>query len=553
MWLTGVAAAAILLVSGDPALGATRCVGRTSGCFATIQRALDAAGDGDAILVGPGTFAGPIAITKSVSLAGAGAGRTVIRGGGPVVTVGTAAAAAEPTVSIAGVTVTGGLTRSTPALIGGANLALGGGVFVPPAAGGADGATLTIRDSAVSGNRTAPSATVPSGGAVCPGGPCPFAGSGGAGIDSWGALTVTGSVISDNEAGGALASDAEGGGIESHRGGVTIAASRIVRNHATASAPNGRFGQGGGIFIAHGPLSIRGSHVDANTARLTGTLPVSAGGQTIELAADGGGVHAGDGTPVMVEGSSISANTATAVDPLGEPLAYDSGMLVLDGPLTMSDTVVSGNSAAATYATSTDVGPGGSALELDAGGTISDSRITGNPSVAISPGGAAAVNGALAILNFNGNPQLVSVRDSVISSNSATASSRTGTATTQGGGVFNDSLLELRNVVVAGNREVARGPSGAAQGGGVWNGAELNDPPVELTLSHSAITGNTLAGDPGIALQGGGVFSTLPFTRAQTLIAGNVPDQCVGCSDASAAHGPAGLRGTIRKPSGWGP
>src|SRR6266567_7064182 len=90
------------------------CVGSKPGCFATIQAAVDAANDGDTITISPGTFAGGVAVDVSVDIRGAGAGATIIRGGGPVVTIGVEGAAVEPTVSISGVTITGGVNTSVP-------------------------------------------------------------------------------------------------------------------------------------------------------------------------------------------------------------------------------------------------------------------------------------------------------------------------------------------------------------------------------------------------------------------------------------------------------
>ena len=81
-------------------------------------------------------------------------------------------------------------------------------------------------------------------------------------------------------------------------------------------------------------------------------------------------------------------------------------MLVGDSPLIMRDTQITGNDVTYTVATTADVGPGGSTLELDGGGTTTNTRITGNRSTAISADGVAAVNGALAILDFSGNPSL---------------------------------------------------------------------------------------------------------------------------------------------------
>ena len=66
--------------------GAGLCVGSKPGCYATIQAAVDAAHDGDMIKLAAGTFSGGVTIDKSVSLVGAGAAATIIKGGGPVLT-----------------------------------------------------------------------------------------------------------------------------------------------------------------------------------------------------------------------------------------------------------------------------------------------------------------------------------------------------------------------------------------------------------------------------------------------------------------------------------
>lgn len=64
---------------------------------------------GDKIKIGPGTYAGGVTIDVSVKLVGAGPSRTIISGGGPVLTNGLPDAPREPTVRIDGVTVTGGV------------------------------------------------------------------------------------------------------------------------------------------------------------------------------------------------------------------------------------------------------------------------------------------------------------------------------------------------------------------------------------------------------------------------------------------------------------
>ena len=117
-----------------------------------MQAAVDAAHDGDTIVIAPGTYAGGVTVDVSVAIVGAGAGSTIIKGGGPVLTIGVPHAAGEPTVSITGVTITGGVATGdgTVTFVG-----VGGGVYIPGSATGV-GATVTIRNSLITGNRATP-------------------------------------------------------------------------------------------------------------------------------------------------------------------------------------------------------------------------------------------------------------------------------------------------------------------------------------------------------------------------------------------------------------
>jgi len=67
--------------------------------------------------------------------------------------------------------------------------------------------------------------------------------------------------------------------------------------------------------------------------------------------------------------------------------------------------------------------------------------------------------------------------------------------------------------------------------GGIWNGADFTQPPVQLTVQHSAVTRNSLTGSHGVTVHGGGLFSALPatITVRASVIAANVPDQCADC------------------------
>ena len=257
-------------------------------------------------------------------------------------------------------------------------------------------------------------------------------------------------------------------------------------------------------------LVIQDSVISGNTASLSTDLPTVFGGQVQNLVANTGGVLVTGRTPTTtVENTVISKNTAIATDTNGEGGALNAGMNVTGGTLDMSGSVVSGNRAITKTGTSEGVGFAGSALEADGGGTISDTRITGNFSSVDSPHSAAGVAGALGVF---GNNSLLTVRDSAITGNRAIARSSTGSADVQGAGVFNDGLLTLVNDTVSGNSGNATGPSGTAQGGGIWNGTDITGPPVQLTLQHTTVTRNSLAGSHGIKVQGGGLFSAPPAT-----------------------------------------
>ena len=521
------------------------------GCqFRQIVPAVAAAISGDTIRVGPGTYAGGVTIGISVHLSGAGPGATIIRGGGSVLTIGAFGARREPDVSISGVTITGGVARSSPESVpftGKAGVwAAGGGVEIPPGAHYAAGATVTISNSVITGNHADPRATVPSG-FTCPGhfpkGQCPFAPAWGGGIDSWGVLTLVHSAVTANSVGAAhglpgIASDADGAGIYSRQGSLTLIRTVVSGNDAMAAVPDGRYAEGAAIFagyVGFGPkggsdvVTVQKSVIAGNSARLTSDFPRFFGGQFQNLAANSGGLVDGPGvSSTTIRNTLVTGNSALAKDLSGEPSAIDAGMNVSNGALIMTSTVISGNRAITESSTSADVGPAGSALEVDSGGTISNTLITGNYATMVSPHGAAAVNGALGLF---GNTSLLTIRNSTISGNTATAASTTGSASIQGAGIFNDGLLKLTGDHIGHNTGTATGPSGEAQGGGIWNGATFTGPPVQLTLQGTAVIRNSLTGSPGFTVQGGGLYTMSPatITLRHSLIAHNIPDQCFGC------------------------
>ncbi|HEY1345322.1 MAG TPA: hypothetical protein VGF54_10085 [Streptosporangiaceae bacterium] len=561
-----------LVWAGAGAASAATLTVCPSGCqYSQIGPAVAAAGNGDTIQVGPGTYQGGITIDVSVKLAGAGAGSTIIRGGDHVLTIGALGASGEPTVSVSGVTITGGLARSSQESVPywgkEGVVAAGGGVEIPPQdipnpADGppVNGATVTISDSVITGNRADPAQAVPDG-VPCPGKPCPIAWAFGGGIDSWGSLTLVHTTVSNNTAGAAaglpgIASDADGGGIFSAQGSLNMTNTTLSGNQAIAAAPDGQFAEGGAVFVrldftGSDALTVSNSTVTGNSASLTTNLPKFVGGQLIDMNANSGGIHVGNDVPTTVDRTAITHNSVTTKGLRGEPLDFDPAMLVGDSQLTMSNSVISGNTLSATMATTADTGPAGSTLEIDGGGTITNTRITDNTSTVVSPDGVAGNAGAGLAASGTG---LVTVRGGVISHNIATAKTSTGSATVEAVGVLSDSFLELDGVQVSGNTGTATGPTGTAQGGGIWNGVEFAGPQVQLTLDHTTVTHNSLSGSPGITVQGGGLFTTLPVTLRDSVIAGNTPDQCFGCTGNTAnAAGPRTSGVPARAQEGSGP
>ncbi len=166
--VAGVAFAVVAVAGGlavgpaGEAVAAERsvCVRVHGACFATVQAAVNAAHRGDTVHIPAGRFPGGVVVTKSITLAGAGAGRTVLAGGEHVLTVGTFDAAHEPTVRITRVTLTGGRAQSGPESVPFTGLdqaiASGAGLLIMPGKDFGPGATVTVTDSVISNNRVSP-------------------------------------------------------------------------------------------------------------------------------------------------------------------------------------------------------------------------------------------------------------------------------------------------------------------------------------------------------------------------------------------------------------
>jgi hypothetical protein len=514
----------------------TICVGGRH-CYATIQSAVNAAGDGETIRIGPGTFAGGVTIDRSVNLIGVAPGTTRISGGGPVLTVGSNTA--TPTVTLADLTITGGDTSSDPQAprCGPDLTTCGPGYTAVTALGGGieafAGTNVTIRDSLITGNRAVPHGSVPSVVAMCPGGvPCPASFGDGAGIDDWGAMTLIGTTVSDNHA---AANQSDGGGIVVESGAsLSMARSIVTGNSATALPPTGRFAAGGGIYVdGGGAVTVEGSAIDANSSRLSNSIPSpypDQVGATDNENAQPGGVFLSDGSTATIRNSTLDRNAIAVNTPLGQAFAADAALCACgDVPLTIANSRIDDNTLTVNVLSSDANGPSGpAAFEADANATITNTRIAHNTTTVTAPTGDAAAVGAVGFF-FSGTVT-PTMSNSQIVDNRSSATAPKGAATVQGAGISNNGPLVLTNDRVSGNTGSADGQSGFAQGGGIWNGVLFGGPTSPLTLQDTAVTRNTLSGSSADTLQGAGIFTLgFPTTLTNSIVASNAPDQCDGC------------------------
>jgi hypothetical protein len=536
LWLIGILCGSALAVASTGRSASTLCVGGPH-CYATVQAALNAAHDGDTVRVGPGTFAGGITITKSVNLVGVAAAATTISGGGPVVTIGSATSA--PTVTVASLTITGGMTTTNPQapLCGPDVPSCGPGYADATALGGGieafQGTTVTIVRSVVTGNTASPALSTLSVKAVCPGPtPCPASFGDAAGIDNWGTMTLIDTTVSDNHA---SAVQSDGGGIVSERGGtsLTLIHSRVTGNSASAVEPFGRFAQAGGILADHdATLTIEDSNIDGNAVNLTSSIPypypIQDGGTNTN--AFSGGIHLNDDVTASIRGSTLDGNSVNVDDPVGGPFGGDAAMCSCgSAKLTLQDTRISGNSVNVHVLNTVDSGPWGpGALELDSDATVENVRVTGNLVNVTSSSGDAGALGAVGLF-FDGDVA-PTITASSISDNVSRATTATGAATIQGAALTNNGPLTLTHVNIERNHGIAAGPSGFAEGGGIWNGELFGGPESPLTLVDSQVKNNDLSGSAGVTLDGGGIFTIgFPLTLTNSVVKHNAPDDCAGC------------------------
>jgi nitrous oxidase accessory protein NosD len=267
----------------------------------TIQGAVNAAADGDTVLVAPGTYVENLLISRPLTLRStAGAESTTIDGGavGPVVVVrGTGA----ESVTISGFTLTNGF--NTFSLPGGDAPAMAAGIH-------ADSVTITIRDNIIRNNdgclgsgisTIAAAATIQHNQIVdntqrpeCDGGD-------GGGIflrvDGAAASLVANNVIARHRIGG------RGAGIAVQAmNSLTIRDNLISANEA--NSPGG--GTGGGILINIGSATITGNTLVGNSALEGGAMALYPIDPSNRVVVQG---NLMDANKSVLQGSSVYAVT----------------------------------------------------------------------------------------------------------------------------------------------------------------------------------------------------------------------------------------------------
>jgi hypothetical protein len=272
-----------------------------------------------------------------------------------------------------------------------------------------------------------------------------------------------------------------------------------------------------------GALTVSGNHASTVFDIQVGAT-VCLSGLTI---ANGTGVNGGgivDDGPLTVTDCTLSGNSA-----IGDGIAGDAafgGGIFNDGPLTVTNCTLSGNSAA--------IGGG----IFNDGGTVklTNSTLSGNFAAfggGISNDFSTTAFGTLTVTNsallgnsagsdgggiFNNIGGTMTVTSSTLSDNSADA----------GGGILNDNgTATVTNSLLDGNT--------ATTGGGIFNNSSL-------TLVNSAVTGNTQNGQvaPPIVI-GGGIINFGTLTATNSTISGNTANGQDGAGGISTCDGSSTL------------
>jgi fibronectin-binding autotransporter adhesin len=494
----------------------------------SLREALAAANarpDRNSIRIPAGTYTltlGQLEIGSELRLGGAGAGTTIVDGGGS----GGVLAILAGNVLINDLTIQNGNANESSGIENFGTLRLQN-VAVRSNIAGEDGAgirnsgQMSISDSFITDNRAE------TGGGIFNRGEMTITGGMiggnsawfGAGIRNSGTLRLRKVTIADNMAGDASVSGSGGGIFNEDEG--TIDLHDVVVENNTANSTSTEQGAGGGI-LNRGTATVRSSHLQDNTAALGGGLRnigrLALRGSTVggNMAQYGSGLHNSGGLDVM--DSDIHNN---------RDAFFVGGGVYNDGLLRMAHSTIRDNAAAegaggvyniGTAALTDTIVRDNVAVDGFGGGidnrntlTMRGGAVRGNTSRGLDRGGGGIDNHGT-----------LTLRDITISGN------RTNEF---GGGLYSSGIADLANVVVEHNIADLENDS-SGDGGGIYNSAKLS-------LVRSAIISNTAALGGGIgnrgelmlavvelagnsaAVDGGGIYNGGTLTLRDTTLSAN--------------------------------
>jgi hypothetical protein len=314
-------AVATMLVSAGPAQAALTVVNTNDSGAGSLRQTIAEAGPGETINVPAGDYpltSTPLIIQKSLTLAGQGAGATVIRAAGPFrVIIAGLSEEVKIDLTLSGLTIRDGRVLESTAF--------GGGII-------AGYTNLTLRQARVTGNLAGANGKLAAqkGGTALGGGVLLIDGN----------LTMVESEVDGNVAEavggpGAPGGTADGGGVALIGGAYAIEKSTISGNRVNAAGGQGAADakQDGGNAVAGGlaldspaaPSTVIASTITGNVAE---ALP-GPGGDSAGFAGGAGYFGRTDTQPVTIANSTVAQNTADTGAVVASTASFGGGAVVI--------------------------------------------------------------------------------------------------------------------------------------------------------------------------------------------------------------------------------
>lgn len=305
--------------------------------------------------------------------------------------------------------------------------------------------------------------------------------------------------------------NANGGGILMQYGTVTLTNCDVTGNSAVGSSSV--IAAGGGIRADAGTLNLVGCLIGQNTAATSGI---------------GGGVSTA-GAGVTMSNCIVTGNTAVRLDQFSQNDSQGGGIHSATGVLTLTDSTVSGNGVSS-----------GSASTRYGGGIFSRDNVS-LTRCDVSGNKATTQGGGLFIFNLSGNLSLT-LDESNVDANQALA----------GAGIVIGCHSSAAAAAVVTNSTISNNSSTNGFGGGVY----VRTGATRLTVISSTISSNKATNSGGgLAMFGSGnafiYNSTIAFNSSTSVNGGGIVvsasvtlRSCIVAKNTAAGSGPD-ISGTV--------